>query len=273
MASSKLFSFARRFIDAGVFFPAANVCNFMQGGNLIADKVAIANLLCAFLLTGKAPAIEVSTQKIQNSILKFILHDFTNPLRLTSYSAFIISCLLLASTIQGSEAALFPSLAAFFFGIGNFIQSGPRITKFRSSLPARSVLKAITHPAIWYGLGYTATGIAIGGGMELLKAPFDHVIALLLTVIGIIEVIGFLGLMVSGTVANQAALFFGVAYGTLCFVISGIIAKNMPGTMAGLFACAGQITLAVKSQKLHNIPRMPSSTIERWLTAPLALFR
>jgi len=37
----------KNFADAGVFFPAANVCNFMQGGNPFANKIAIANLAYA----------------------------------------------------------------------------------------------------------------------------------------------------------------------------------------------------------------------------------
>ena len=40
-------SFMKNFADAGVFFPAANVCNFMQGGNPFANKIAIANLAYA----------------------------------------------------------------------------------------------------------------------------------------------------------------------------------------------------------------------------------
>ena len=183
-------SFFRKFADAGVFFPAANVCNFMQGGNTVATGIAIANLLYSFVfIAAKRPSRAPKARPF--------FADFPVPLRVTSYCALVVSLLLLIDAAGGVGIALFPGLAALFFGIGNFIQSSLFFEKLRHSQKTLTVLKAVLHPAVWYGLGYTMTGINIGGGLMLWNHPLGNMTAFILTTIGITETLGSLGFMVS----------------------------------------------------------------------------
>jgi hypothetical protein len=273
--NKKTWAFIKKFADAGLFFPAANVCNFMQGENSIATGIAIANLAYSVILIGSSAILKNPPDIIgdKKSSYSAIVYEFLNPLRVTAYCALVISGLLLISFIKGKEVALFPGLTAFFFGISNFIQSSVRISKFRENLSPKSFIKALTHPAVWSGLGYVTTGITIGGGLCLLISPFKNIKAFLLTLVGIVNTAGAMGLMVSGKVTNQAAPFVGVAGGAIFFAITGLVTGNFLGVATGLFACAGQLSLAVLMQKLHNITNstaiQSASKIESFLTAPI----
>lgn len=289
-------SFVKNFADAGVFFPAANVCNFMQGGNPFANKIAIANLAYSSLLIGASILLkkmpdksatrkwvemtiaaihgDAPTRNPLRMVFRVIGRELSNPLRVTAYCAIGIGGVLVASAAGGSAAALFPGLAGLFFGLGNFLQSSASITERRASGKMSPWSKALTHPAVWYGLGYTMTGIGIGGGLSLLSHPFGDMTATILTFIGVAETVGALGLMISGKVTNQAAPFVGVAAGTACFALTGVVTGNILGAMTGGFACAGELSLAVLMQKLHNATQQglqgaPPSRIESVLTAPI----
>ena len=289
-------SFMKSFADAGIFFPAANVCNFMQGANPFADKIAILNLAYSSLLIGVSAVlkdlppesrIKIFADKMASSIrddrptgnplclaFRFIGRELANPLRVTAYCAMGIGGVLVASAVGGAGAALFPGLAGLFFGMGNFLQSSDFVKGRRASGQMTPWSKAVTHPAVWYGMGYTMTGIGIGGGLSLLAHPLGDVTASVLTFIGVAETVGALGLMASGKVTNQAAPFVGVAAGTACFALTGLVTGNVLGAMTGILACAGELSLAVLMQKLHNAqqsiaPSVPCSRTERFLTAPI----
>ena len=53
-------------------------------------------------------------------------------------------------------------------------------------------------------------------------------------------------------VTNAAAPFVGVAAGTLAFAAAGLATGNVLGIATGLFACAGELSLAVMMQEEHN---------------------
>ena len=243
----KAISFVKNFLDAGFFFPAANVCNFMQGADPIATKIAIANLVYSTFLIGISSSFKTLPEKSQMKSLAF-----PSPLRITAYCALAISCFLLIDAAEGAGIALFPGLAALFFGFGNLLQSSQVVSAFRSKHKAKSISKALTHPAVWYGLGYTMTGIGIGGGFLLFTEPHGHLLASFLTFIGIAETLGALGFMISGKVTNQAIPFIGVALGTVFFAMTGIILGNSLGAATGLLACAGELSLAAATDKRHK---------------------
>jgi len=292
-------SFTKYYANAGTFFPLANVSNFAQAANPVATEIAVGNLVYSVLLAS-ASAIKNNlpeksrTKKFYKNIsaaihdetptknplkraFRFVGCELSNPLRVTSYCALGIGGLLLAGFTGGASVALFPGLAAIFFGVGNYIQSSSTLTQFRDSKTINPLVRAVLHPSVWYGIGYAATGVGIGGGLSLLANPTSNVTASLLTSIGIAETAGSLWLMASGNVKNKAAPFVGVAIGTTFFAATGLVTGNVLGAATGIFACAGELSLAVVEQKQNNakhtysIQTKSESKIESLLTSPIRM--
>ena len=291
-------SVVKKFATPGFFFPAANVANFMQGHNAVATGVALFNLVySSILIAGSLYLERAPDQSPGRKIIKAIsesLNDtsaadrpiekafrlvgreMSNPMRVTAYCALAVSAILLVGC-GGGGAALFPGMAALWFGVGNFIQSSAKRASIIEHSKTNAISKAMLHPAVWYGLGYAATGLGIGGGLNLLLNPLTNPQATLLTLIGAAETAASLGLMISGKVTNAAAPFVGVAAGTLAFAAAGLATGNVLGVATGLFACAGELSLAVMMQEQHNNNNLnnrnnkPASKIESFLTAPIRL--
>jgi hypothetical protein len=292
-------SVVKKFATPGFFFPAANVANFMQGHNAVGTGIALFNLAYSSILIGgssyleKAPnqspvkalfnAVSKSvndtsaTERPVEKAFRVVGREMSNPMRVTAYCALAVSAVLLAGSggSGGSGPALFPGMAALWFGIGNFIQSSSRRASITENPETNAITKAVLHPAVWYGLGYAATGLGIGGGLNLLFDPLANPQATFMTLIGIAETAASLGLMISGIVTNAAAPFVGVAAGTLAFAAAGLATGNVLGVATGLFACAGELSLAVMMQEQHNKNNVnnpnvkPASKIESFLTSPI----
>ena len=265
-------SVVKKFATPGFFFPAADVANFMQGHNAVGTGIALFNLAyCSVLIAGssyleRAPSQSSAKQYFNafsislndtaspdrpiEKALRLVGRQMSNPLRVTAYCALAVSAVLLVGS--GVGAALFPGMAALCFGIGNFIQSGSKRASIIENSKANLITKAMLHPAVWYGLGYAATGLGIGGGLSLLFNPLKNPQATFMTIIGVAETAASLGLMISGMVTNAAAPFVGVAAGTLAFAAAGLATGNVLGIATGLFACAGELSLAVMMQEEHN---------------------
>jgi hypothetical protein len=289
-------SVAKKFANPGFFFPAANVANFMQGHNDVATGIAVFNLAYCSVLIGGSLYLERApdqspvkrffnaiskrvndtspTDRPTEKAFRLVGREMSNPMRMTAYSALAVSAVLLVSS-GGVGAALFPGMAALWFGVGNFIQSSSKRPSIIANSKTDAITKAMLHPAVWYGLGYAATGLGIGGGLGLLLDPLTNPQATFLTLIGAAETAASLGLMISGNVTNAAAPFVGVAAGTLAFAAAGLATRNVLGVATGMFACAGELSLAVMMQEQHNKNNVnnrnpkPPSRIESFLTAPI----
>ena len=240
----------------------------MQGAEPIATWLAAANLLYCLIITAAGlgqPALKAGRRAFAR--------QFLVPLRVNAYMVFLIGLILIKGSASSNDPAFLPGLAALFFGIGNFLQSSSRNAAYRAGLKATSIKRALLHPAVWYGIGYTLTGIAIGGGLVLLAHPLANPLAACLTLIGVLETGFSISLMVSGNVVNQAVPFVGVAIGTSLFALTGIVMKNYLGAATGLFACLGELSLAILMQQLQNatLPLVdrPASKIESVLTLPI----
>ncbi len=294
--SRRTFSVVKQFSTPAFYFAAANVANFMQGRNSAATGIALFNLAWVSILIGgssylenlpnrspekkyfKAISYGISdaspTDSPTEKVFRLVGREISNPMRVTAYCALAVSAVLLVGS-GGVGAALFPGLAGLFFGTGNFIQSSSKLGATREHSKTNPITNAILHPAGWYGLGYAATGLGIGGGLSLLFDPLSNPQATFMTLIGIAETATSLGLMISGLVTNAAAPFMGVAAGTLVFAAVGLATGNALGIATGLFACAGEVSLAVLAQEQHNKDRInnrnakPASKIESLLTAPI----
>jgi hypothetical protein len=294
--SSRAFSVVKQFSTPAFYFAAANVANFMQGRNSVATGIALFNLAWVSILIGgsfylenllnrwpKKKYFKAISRGINNTsptdsptekAFRLVGREVSNPMRVTAYCALAVSAVLLVGS-GGVGAALFPGLAGLFFGTGNFIQSSSKLGATREHSKTNPITNAMLHPASWYGLGYAATGLGIGGGLSLLFNPLSNPQATFMTLIGIAETATSLGLMISGLVTNAAAPFVGVAAGTLVFAAVGLATGNALGIVTGLFACAGELSLAVLAQEQHNKNRInnpnanPASKIESFLTAPI----
>ena len=152
---------------------------------------------------------------------RLVGREMSNPMRVTAYCALAVSAVLLIGS-GGVGTALFPGMAALYFCIGNFIQSSSKRASITENSKTNPITKAMLHPAVWYGLGYAATGLGIGGGLNLFFHPLTNPQATFMTLIGIAETAASLGLMISGMVKNAAAPFVGVATGTLAFAAAGL---------------------------------------------------
>ena len=289
-------SVVKKFATPGFFFPAANVANFMQGHNAVGTGIALFNLVYSSILIGGSSYLErvpnqlpvkrffyavsksVSdtspTDRPIEKAFRLVGREMSNPMRVTAYCALAVGAVLLVGS-GGGGTALFPGMAALWFGIGNFIQSSSKRASITENSKTNAISKAMLHPAVWYGLGYAATGLGIGGGLSLLFNPLTNPKATFLTLVGTAETAASLGLMISGKVTNAAAPFVGVAAGTLAFAVAGLATGNVLGVATGMFACAGELSLAVMMQEQHNKnnantpnPR-PASKIESFLTAPI----
>jgi hypothetical protein len=277
--SRMTFSIVKQFSTPAFYFAAANVANFMQGRNSVATGIALFNLAWVSILIRGSFHLENLPNRSSESCaaekaFRLVGREISNPMRVTAYCALAVSAVLLAGS-GGFGAALFPGLAGLFFGIGNFIQSSSKLGATREHSKTNPITNAMLHPASWYGLGYAATGLGIGGGLSLLFNPLSNPQATFMTLIGIAETATSLGLMISGLVTNAAAPFVGVAAGTLVFAAVGLATGNALGIATGLFACAGELSLAVLAQEQHNKNRInnpnanPASKIESFLTAPI----
>ena len=257
-----------RLFNPGVDFSFANFFNTLITGNPVAIKIAIAKLAAACVIAGtqigvnrlpddsrikkhfKAASAYLNDQSDNRSTLKrgfqFIGKQLTDPLRITAYCAAAIGSML----IVGSGGAVVPviqGLAFLSFSVGNFIQSSPALKALTEKEDCPRALKAILHPALWYGIGYTGTGFAIAGGTSVL----GNTVATLFTAAGVTEIIASLW-MSTRKVSNKAGPFVGVAIGTASLVGAGIATGNIAGAACAAFACKGETGLAILTQQAEN---------------------
>lgn len=281
-----LFFVRDNFYHPGTLFPAANVLNFSQAHNPVGTAIALGNLafsVATNLATAGLKSLS-ETSRVRNffaeashyiendpelqknkllrdhmqdfltkplsSAFKFVGRQLTSPLRVTAYSALAVGAVLLSS---GAAAALLPGLAAVSFGIGNTLASSPTIERLNENPEAKAIYKAITHPAVYYGLGYTAAGLMAGGGLGLFFHPLHNIPASLSTVLGVSETTLALVGMGMGKFKNPAAGFMAVAIGTFVNSVSGLLSGNIPSAMANGIAGLGESWLATDSQKKFNL--------------------
>lgn len=242
---------------AGFFFPLANIFQFAQGHVTVAVYIFIANLFwsCCFLfMTAYKTPYGGNKFAIPEGLpFKFLVREFCNPLRITAYCSLLVSMILIVAFIrENKETALFPAFTALAFGVGNFMQSSKALALYRARADIPVFVKAVTHAAVWYGIGYTMAGITISGGLDFVLKPFEHLNVLFLTAMGIVETALALALLASGRLANQAAPFVGVGIGTLFFMASGCAAGNILGFLAASFAGCGEFSLAITMQQIQN---------------------
>lgn len=287
MIIKKSLRFVRdNFYHAGVLFPVANVLNFSQAHDPIGTSIAVGNLAYTMAMSlasagiqslpeasGARKFVAKSSSYLENDsdfqrskLLRYHVQDFiknplkasfkfagrqmTNTLRVTAYCALAVGAVLLSS---GAAESLLPGLAAVAFGVGNGLASSPTVERLNANPETKALVRALTHPAVYYGLGYTAAGLMAGGGLELLEQPLHNIPASLSTTLGVSETsLALLGLGM-GRFKNPAAGFIAVAVGTMINAVSGMLTGNFNSALANSLAGLGESWLATDAQKKFNL--------------------
>lgn len=201
-------------LEPGVLFPLGNVFAFAQSGNSLAIGLAIVNVVLsvAFTLGTKPPF---------------------SPMRLTSALVFLSGVFALCC---GAWLAGFAGLA---FAAGNFFFSSQTALHAHRQ---RLWHNALTHPALYFGLGCCMTGVLAGGGWTTLGHPLAHPQSMVMVVIGLAAIIA----STAGFVLNlfkSAFPFWILAAGLAINALAGLVVGNYLGVANCLFGMCGQLRL------------------------------
>ncbi len=221
-----------RYLNPGVMFPLANVFSCFMTGNPSAIAVALINMVVASALAAA-----------QVGILELSFGKHLNPLRVTAICTIVIAVIFLLGS-GGTSLVLIQGISFLAFSVGNYIQSSSSLLKLK---PKSAIEKALLHPALWYGVGYTFIGLTIAGGESL----FKNMVAALFTIAGIIEIIASL-VMSAGKVVNKAGPFIGVTIGTIFLFAAGVAIGNWAGAACAACAGLGELSLAIQTQQEQN---------------------
>ena len=141
------------------------------------------------------------------------------------------------------EPALFPVLAGAAFAGGNVLASSAAILALQTDSSAPRWRRALTNPAVFYGLGYISLGLTAGGGVMLITKPLHNVPALISTLLSLLTTTCSLAGLVTGRLANPTP-FLLVAHATALNVVSALATGNWPSAINNLLACHGEVRLA-----------------------------
>lgn len=145
----------------------------------------------------------------------------------------------------GFDKALFPVLAGLSFAVGNYLGSSPHVTSIqKGERQATGLTRALTNPAVYYGLGYTNLGLLAGGGLALFFHPLSNVPALMTTALSIIFTLTSISGLMADKLKNPAPFMF-VAHGTALNVLSAILTGNILSALNNLCACHGEVKLGM----------------------------
>lgn len=201
-------------LEPGILFPIANVFVFAQSHSLPAFILASCNVaVCSFAVLHRRVSL--------------------SPLRIT---AWFISLSALLSLLSGGTL---PGLAGLMFSTGHFIiSSGVR----RSTDTKSALMKAVSHPAIYYGLGSAVIGIMAGGGIDFLAHPLNTPVALIMVACGITTILtASFGLAFD--LLHYSTPFWVLAAGGGINCLAGFWVANYLGALSCVFSIFGNLRL------------------------------
>lgn len=229
--------------DPGVLFCMANVFVFSQSGNLAALFLSVATLILAVDQSGNhnrtvKGKIRQKVVKMLSLVPQALLGDpQSSALRVNAYG--VLACGILAL----SSGALLPGFAGLAFSTGNFLASSSWSQMIQRNSEIKGRKKALTNPAVYYGVGYAMLGLMAGGGLALWTDPFQHIPALVTTILGVtVTSLSAIGLAF-GKFQNPAAPFMMVAFGTGINILSGFLSGNFQGSINNFLSMCGEVRL------------------------------
>lgn len=249
------------FTDAGVLFSIANVFAFLQSDSFFAKAFAIV------IATMTITAAGMKWDKVIAPLPPFVRKQASSPLYINAWGG------LTAGLFSLAAGSLLPGIAGLAFTTGNFLAVSRRIQNLQHDGKAEGWLKALTHPAIYFGVGYTMIGLMAGGGARLFADPFGNIPALIMTCLGVSAIaLSTIG-MISGAFPNPAAPFMAVVFGTFINIWAGIFSGNLIGAVNNFFAMSGEFRLAWDADARHGGQKAANSSalarVSQILLAPL----
>ncbi len=223
-----------RMLNPGVLFPLANVFSCFMTGNPSAISIALFNMVIVCMLAAEQIGI------LDLSFNKKSIGRHVNLLRFTAICTTVIAAIFLLGS-NGASLQILLGMSFLAFSTGNFIQSSATTHAMK---PTWNIVKALLHPALWYGVGYTFVGLTIAGGESI----FNNMTAALFTLAGIVEIIASLG-MSMGKVVNRAGPFIGITIGTAFLFAAGIATRNWTGAACAAVSGLGNLSLAIQTQQ------------------------
>jgi hypothetical protein len=152
----------RILIDPGVVYPLANIAAFVQSGSRLAVYLAIATTLLAVFVSIAHLSPELQwvrdARAIGRRLPAYVSRQFESALRVNAWTL-LIPTIAVAFTTQ----RWLPMGAGAVFSFGAFLATNPRYAVLQQDDSMRGVLKVITCPAIYWGIGYAFLGIMAGG--------------------------------------------------------------------------------------------------------------
>lgn len=227
-------------LDPGVIFPCANLFAFMQSHDLIAILLAVMNVVisigASLFIKGDKRLLAFHPQRGRGVLIQFFADQLYSPLRITALFA------LGAGFAAFVHDAFLPAMAGFAFGFGNWLASSPTIEKLKTAGRLHGWVSVLVHPAIYYGIGYSMTGLMAGGGIAILQHPDHNLAASLATALGItVTTLSSIGLVTG--FFNQAMPFWLVAGGSAINSIAGLLSGNIMGTVNCILSMFGELRL------------------------------
>lgn len=216
----------RHFLHPSVLFCFANIFAFAQGNSTrhtIPPELSIA--IITFLFVMALRGLEYKGDR--NPLAAW---PWLNPMAVVATGA------LLSGLFSFISGHLLPALAGLFFAVGNYLNAFPLFMRIQKDGQAPPALKALTHAAVYYGLGYACIGLMAGG--------FENFISGLTTCTGIgVTMLSTYGLVL-GKFTTPAAPFVAIALGTGINTLSGLITGNMLGAINNFLPMLGELGLA-----------------------------
>lgn len=236
-------SFFKLVKDPGVLFSAANIFAFSQSGNVAVLSIAVATFaLAADQCCRHDNADKTRPRQLVGRLVSLLPEAMKGDpnsaaLRINAYGA------LAAGLLSLSSGAILPGIAGVAFSTGNFLASSVWSQNIQRNPNIGGVKKALTNPAVHYGVGYAMIGLMAGGGLQLISAPLQHAPALITTTLGIgASTLSSIGLTL-GKFKNPAAPFMTVAFGGIINTTSGILSGNYQGAVNNFIAMCGETRL------------------------------
>ncbi len=259
--------------DPGVLFALANVFAMFQSGSML----AIAITLCAAALAIISGVIfsNIQDYKRKGTALwpasKLLKGFISNQ----PPSLFINACgILIAGLVSLQAGAILPGIAGLAFACGNFMAASRRATQLQLNMQAGRWVRTLTHPTVYFGVGYAAIGLMAGGGMELLEDPSGNMPALTATLLGIGATTFSSAGLLSGIFSNPATPFMIIVAGTAFNIASGIASGNMLGSINNFFSLCGALRLAWLAEDAYKAKGLPQeSKMEKRILLPMLALR
>jgi len=238
-------------LDPGVIFPCANLFAFLQSHDPLAITLATLNVVISIgasvFMEGDNRLLAHHPKRGRDLVIQFLADQLYSPLRITALFALGAGC---AAFIHNAPL---PAMAGCAFGFGNWLASSPTVGTLRNSSMFKTWMSILVHPAIYYGIGYSMTGLMAGGGMAVLQHPEENLAATLATGLGITTTtLSSLGLVTG--LFNQATPFWIVAGGSAINSVAGLLSGNLIGAINCVLSMLGELRLGVitKSSIAHQ---------------------